>query len=197
MLARRARQNSITTQGSGRSSFHFPTEPEMDMDMDMDMESLTEPFELDDVLDFSNVSDEHSHHNSHGQGQGIDLQNEEHLRSLDRWDRVPMGTFRRTREAHDTGVVPGASTSDGFSYGAVSRNTWEGGVLWGGGLSTLGEEKALLSSVAAGNEDSLGNVGTTGGFEKAVSRKERRRRKKQAAAMPTKSFITPPPSRKV
>ncbi|KAG9128144.1 hypothetical protein FRC07_004486 [Ceratobasidium sp. 392] len=195
MLARRPRQNSIATTCSGRSSFHFTTEPEMDIDM----ESCTEPFELDDVLDFSNVSDEHPHHSSHVQGQqDIDTQGEDYLRSLDRWDRVPMGTFRRTREAHDTGVVPAAGSSDGFSYGAASRGTWEGGVLWGGGLSTLTEDKALLGAVNSGS-DSFGNAGesSTGGFEKAVSRKERRRRKKLAASVPTKSFITPPPTRKV
>ncbi|KAG8736669.1 hypothetical protein FRC12_017503 [Ceratobasidium sp. 428] len=199
MLARRPRQNSIATTCSGRSSFHFTTEPEMDIDM----ESCTEPFELDDVLDFSNVSDEHPHHGSHVQGQGTDdTQGEEYLRSLDRWDRVPMGTFRRTREPHDTGAVPGPSSSDGFSYGAVSRGTWEGGVLWGGRLGTLGEDKALLSTVTTVGNDSFGNAGesSTGGFEKAVSRKERRRRKKlavvSAAHVPTKSFITPPPPRK-
>ncbi|KAG9103693.1 hypothetical protein FRC06_008810 [Ceratobasidium sp. 370] len=198
MLPRRARQNSIATTCSGRSSFHFTTEP----DMDMDMESCTEPFELDDVLDFSNVSDEQPHHGSHVQEQGTGIQGEDHLRSLDRWDRVPMGTFRRTRETHGTGVVPGTSSSDGFSYGAASRGTWEGGVLWGGGLGTLGEGKALLSTVTSGH-DSFGNAGesSTGGFEKAVSRKERRRRKKLAAAsvahVPTKSFITPPPPRKI
>ncbi|KAG8745002.1 hypothetical protein FRC10_009110 [Ceratobasidium sp. 414] len=192
--ARRRRSNSWK---SGRK--HFGTKAKPDMDMDMDMESCTEPFELDDVLDFSNVSDEQPHHSSHVQEQGTDIQGEELLRSLDRWDRVPMGTFRRTRETQGTSVVPGASSSDGFSYGAASRGTWEGGILWGGGLGTLGEDKALLSTVTAGS-DSFGNAGesNTGVFEKAVSRKERRRRKKLAAAsVPTKSFITPPPPRKI
>lgn len=194
MLARRARQNSNATSISTRSSFHFPTEA----DMDAEMESCTEPFGLDDVLDFSNVSDEHHHaphhpHTSSGEGEG-----ETHLRSLDRWDRVPMGTFRRTRETHDAGVVPNVGTSDGFSYGSA-RNSWKEGVLWRGGLGVLGEGGEMLSS--AGNGDSLGNSGDAekdGQFEKAVSRKERRRRKKMAASsvVPTKSFITPPPSRK-
>jgi hypothetical protein len=174
--------------------------------MDMDMELCTEPFELDDVLDFSNVSDEHTHHASHVHTQppATETPGEAHLRSLDRWDRVPMGTFRRTREAHDEVTVPGVSVSDGFSYGSASRGAWEGGMLWGGGLGVLGEGKELLSTVTAGDGDNLGNSGESGtgsGFEKAVSRKERRRRKKLAAAsaahVPTKSFITPPPSRKI
>ncbi|KAG8691245.1 hypothetical protein FRC11_005627 [Ceratobasidium sp. 423] len=201
MLARRARGNSNATSGSTRSSFHFPaTETELDMDMDMDMEeSCTEPFELADVLDFSNVSDDHPHHSSHFVCSPTD-EGESHLRSLDRWDRVPMGTFRRTRETHDAGAVPNVSTSDGFSYGATSRSSWKGGILWSGGLSVLGEGKEMLGPVGA--EDSLGNsedVAKAGQFEKAMSRKERRHRKKREAAsthMPTKSFITPPPSRK-
>ncbi|KAJ1306674.1 hypothetical protein OPQ81_007668 [Rhizoctonia solani] len=199
MLARRARGNSNATSASARSSFHFPTtETELDMDMDMDMEeSCTEPFGLDDVLDFSNVSDDHAlHHPSHVGGPTDE--DEAHLRSLDRWDRVPMGTFRRTRETHDAGSVPNVSTSDGFSYGASSRGSWKGGVLWGGGLSVLGEGKEMLGPVGTG--DNLGNsedVAAAGQFEKAMSRKERRHRKKREAAsthVPTKSFITPPPS---
>ncbi|CAE6482000.1 unnamed protein product [Rhizoctonia solani] len=203
MLARRARGNSNATSGSTPSSFHFPTtETELDVDMDMDMdmeESCTEPFELDDVLDFSNVSDDHSHTVSHIVTSPTDG-GESHLRSLDRWDRVPMGTFRRTRETHDAGVVPNVSTPDGFSYGATSRGSWKGGMLWSGGLSVLGEGKEMLGPV--GNGDSLGNsedATKAGQCEKAMSRKERRHRKKREAAsthVPTKSFITPPPSRK-
>lgn len=171
--------------------------------MDMDMDSSAEPFGLDDVLDFSNVSDEHPHHAGHppGHGSASEGHGETHLRSLDRWDRVPMGTFRRTREAHDAGATPGVGVADGFSYGSTARGLWEGGVLWNGGpgLGVLTEGRDILG---AGSEDNLGNSGESGagsGFEKALSRKERRRRKKLAAAsahVPTKSFITPPPSRR-
>ncbi|EUC59068.1 hypothetical protein RSOL_296300 [Rhizoctonia solani AG-3 Rhs1AP] len=207
MLARRARGNSNATSASTRSSFQFPTteteldlDLDMDMDMDMDMEeSCTEPFGLDDVLDFTNVSDDHSHHAPVYAESPID-EGESHLRSLDRWDRVPMGTFRRTRETHDAGGVPNVSTPDGFSYGATSRSSWKDGVLWGGGLSVLGEGKEMLGPVS--NADSLGNsegVEEASQTGKAMSRKERRHRRKRDAAsapVPTKSFITPPPSRK-
>ncbi|CAE7224790.1 unnamed protein product [Rhizoctonia solani] len=193
MLARRARGNSNATCASTHSSFPFPaTETEFDMDMDMD----DELFGLDDVLDFTNVSDDHSHPSPVHVESPID-EGESHLRSLDRWDRVPMGTFRRTRETHDAGVVPNVSTSDGFSYGASSGNSWKSGVLWSGGLSVLGEGKEML-----GPADSLGNsdVAEADRLGKAMSRKERRHRKKREAAsthVPTKSFITPPPSRMI
>jgi len=53
---------------------------------------------------------------------------DDHFKNLSRWDRVPVGTFRRTRlhtvaetTHRPTQASPSNHVSDGFSYGAISR----------------------------------------------------------------------------
>lgn len=57
-----------------------------------------------------------------------------HLQNLSRWDRVPMGTFRRTRELGNWSSGPhghGPGLSDGEELGGIIRSSPFGGnVLW-------------------------------------------------------------------
>lgn len=87
---------------------------------------------LDDVLDVSFLDSEDS------VDPAANTSGERHLRNLCRWDRVPMGTFRRSRTAHTEGlnirVSRLAPPNDGVSYGSagghVLRKSPLGAALW-------------------------------------------------------------------
>ncbi|KAG1869597.1 hypothetical protein F4604DRAFT_1774244, partial [Suillus subluteus] len=87
--------------------------------------SLAEAIELDDVLDSSYLDSEPEM--SIGNGTASEGELHRHLQSLSRWDRVPVGTFRFTRESaassNDIPSSPGwasdppkTATSDVLSY---------------------------------------------------------------------------------
>lgn len=77
------------------------------------------------------------------------------LRNLTRWERVPMGTFRHSRafstmsrnEVEVVAQQPQSSplrTSDGFSYGAISRPSASlQTALWSEGADVKGKGKAV------------------------------------------------------
>jgi hypothetical protein len=98
------------------------------------------PIGLDDVLDASFLDSDES-------GEpAANTSGERHLRNLNRWDRVPMGTFRRSRAAHmdeNSARVSGlAPPNDGVSYGSagghVLRKSPLGAALW---QTNAGREK--------------------------------------------------------
>jgi len=93
---------------------------------------LAEPFRLDDVLDPSILdSDPMDAPATHGQPDStIDDpevsatdDGERHLQCLSRWDRIPMSTFRHTRETRPSSDGPGE-----LAYGSIIRNSPFNGV---------------------------------------------------------------------
>lgn len=101
--------------------------------------SLTEPIELDDVLDSSYLNSEPE--TSLWNGSASEGELHRHLQSLSRWDRVPVGTFRFTRESaassNDIPSSPGwasetpkTSTSDVLSYSNVMKSSPLSTMLW-------------------------------------------------------------------
>ncbi|EGN92209.1 hypothetical protein SERLA73DRAFT_191469 [Serpula lacrymans var. lacrymans S7.3] len=103
----------------------------------------TEPFDLDDVLDSSYLdsepSDNHIFSSTASEGES-----HRHMQNLSRWDRIPMGTFRRTRETTSiTGDVGGSSNwssepqnantaSDALSYTNMMKSSPLSTMLWHG-----------------------------------------------------------------
>ncbi|KAI0349659.1 hypothetical protein OH77DRAFT_1431872 [Trametes cingulata] len=80
--------------------------------------SSTEAIELDDVLDSSLLDSEPSTQecdtdipDPHSQSSPI---KGSHIQSLSRWDRIPMATFRRTRETATASGVDGAASDTGL-----------------------------------------------------------------------------------
>ncbi|KAI0675440.1 hypothetical protein C8Q78DRAFT_963984 [Trametes maxima] len=80
--------------------------------------SSTEVIELDDVLDSSLLDSEPSTQDCdtdipdpHSQSSPI---KGSHIQSLSRWDRIPMATFRRTRETATASGVDGAASDTGL-----------------------------------------------------------------------------------
>ncbi|KAG1831300.1 hypothetical protein EV424DRAFT_1372699 [Suillus variegatus] len=101
--------------------------------------SLAEPIELDDVLDSSYLDSEPEM--SLGNGTASEGELHRHLQSLSRWDRVPVGTFRFTRESavssNDIPSSPGwaseppkTATSDVLSYSNVMKSSPLSTMLW-------------------------------------------------------------------
>ncbi|KAI0372781.1 hypothetical protein BV20DRAFT_963849 [Pilatotrama ljubarskyi] len=80
--------------------------------------SSTEAIELDDVLDSSLLDSSPSTQDCdtdvpdpHSQSSPI---KRSHIQSLSRWDRIPMATFRRTRETATASGVDGAASDTGL-----------------------------------------------------------------------------------
>ncbi|KAG1746747.1 uncharacterized protein EDB91DRAFT_1118646 [Suillus paluster] len=101
--------------------------------------SLAEPIELDDVLDSSYLDSEPEM--SLGTGTGSEGELHRHLQSLSRWDRVPVGTFRFTREsAASSSEIPSSpgwaseppktASSDVLSYSNVMKSSPLSTMLW-------------------------------------------------------------------
>ncbi|KAJ9102048.1 hypothetical protein QFC19_004976 [Naganishia cerealis] len=102
-------------------------------DTSSDHEDLAEPIALDDVLDTSAL-----HHHAHETDQDEEIYGSRHLRSLRRWEKVPITTFRRSRNSNapftsSTGLfaADGSSpsmNSQGFTHGpsngAILRPTF-------------------------------------------------------------------------
>ncbi|THH19444.1 hypothetical protein EW146_g1725 [Bondarzewia mesenterica] len=91
------------------------------------------PIELDDVLDASMLDSDPFDAQMSGlpssSGLGdeamyVESNGERHLQSLSRWDRVPIGTFRRTRES---GLADGGNE---LAYGGMIRSSPFTGMLW-------------------------------------------------------------------
>lgn len=91
--------------------------------------STTTSFGLDDVLDAAFLDSDDSATAS------ATTTADEHFRNLSRWDRIPMGTFRRSRASH-IALVHGSIVppNDGVSYGSagghVLRKSPGGAALW-------------------------------------------------------------------
>lgn len=84
--------------------------------------SSTEAIELDDVLDSSLLDSEPPTEDfdtdvpaSQSESSPIKLGASPHLHNLSRWDRIPMATFRRTRESATASGVDGAVSDSGMS----------------------------------------------------------------------------------
>ncbi|KAI0820389.1 hypothetical protein BC628DRAFT_1330666 [Trametes gibbosa] len=93
--------------------------------------SSTEVIELDDVLDSSLLDSEPSTQDCetdipdpHSQSSPI---KGSHIQNLSRWDRIPMATFRRTRETATASGVDGAASDTGL--GALQYRGFMGGAL--------------------------------------------------------------------
>jgi hypothetical protein len=93
---------------------------------------LTEPIRLDDVLDTSILASD-PFDTSATPGKPLSIIGDpeasatddggRHLQSLSRWDRIPMGTFRRTRENGLLSDGPGE-----LAYGSIIRSSPFNGV---------------------------------------------------------------------
>ncbi|KAI0044741.1 hypothetical protein FA95DRAFT_1608270 [Auriscalpium vulgare] len=81
-----------------------------------------EPIRLDDVLDASLLDSDpydpatYLGSSSTAEAETSAAEDERHLQSLSRWDRIPMGTFRRTRES-------GLMSDGAGEYGGMLRNS--------------------------------------------------------------------------
>lgn len=64
-------------------------------DTSSDHDDLAEPIALDDVLDTSAL-----HHHGHESDHNEEIYGSRHLRSLRRWEKVPITTFRRSRNSN-------------------------------------------------------------------------------------------------
>ncbi|KAH9888909.1 hypothetical protein C8Q73DRAFT_171380 [Cubamyces lactineus] len=100
--------------------------------------SSTEAIELDDVLDSSLLDSEPSTQDCdtdipdpHSQSSPI---KGSHIQSLSRWDRIPMATFRRTRETATASGVDGAASDTGL--GALQYRG-VGALMGGMGMAPL------------------------------------------------------------
>ncbi|EIW58716.1 uncharacterized protein TRAVEDRAFT_58854 [Trametes versicolor FP-101664 SS1] len=81
--------------------------------------SENEAIELDDVLDSSLLDSEPSAPDCETDVPDADSQSSpmkgSHIHSLSRWDRIPMATFRRTRETATASGVDGGASDTGYS----------------------------------------------------------------------------------
>ncbi|OSD03013.1 hypothetical protein PYCCODRAFT_1467320 [Trametes coccinea BRFM310] len=98
--------------------------------------SSTEAIELDDVLDSSLLDSEPSTQEGEtdAPGDANSLSSPikgpgSHMHSLSRWDRIPMATFRRTRETATASGVDGAASDTGLGNVLQYRGV---GALMGG-----------------------------------------------------------------
>ncbi|KAG9046652.1 hypothetical protein FS837_003899 [Tulasnella sp. UAMH 9824] len=107
---------------------------------------LSAPIDLTDVLDPSFLSQEGPDGaNSGTTADEEDTMDQSTLKNLNRWKRVPMGTFRHARafgsignegELHRHHPPESPRTSDGFSYGATPTGppVKSGSALWSDGI---------------------------------------------------------------
>ena len=117
-------------------------------------DSTTEAIDLDDVLDSSLLDDEPSTQecetdipDSQSQSSPIKPGTSPHLHNLSRWDRIPMATFRRTRETATASGVDGAVSDSGL--GALQYHRGIGAMMGGMSLFTprpLGLDKMSRAS---------------------------------------------------
>jgi hypothetical protein len=77
-------------------------------DTSSDHEDMAEPIALDDVLDTSAL-----HHHGHESDHTEEIYGSRHLRSLRRWEKVPITTFRRSRNSN----APFTTTTGLFADG--------------------------------------------------------------------------------
>ncbi|KAI0716025.1 hypothetical protein C8T65DRAFT_738267 [Cerioporus squamosus] len=98
--------------------------------------SSTEAIELDDVLDSSLLDSEPPTEEletdipgSQSESSPIKPGASPHLHNLSRWDRIPMATFRRTRESATASGVDGAVSDGGLGVLPYHRNI---GAMMGG-----------------------------------------------------------------
>ena len=121
--------------------------------------SLSEPIQLDDVIDTKLLGPEHtdtavpdtltSETGETGETCESESERDHHLENLRRWDRIPIDAFRRMRSAstatdfvdkmHVVGTPHAPKPSDGFSYGssvgAMMRGSPLTTALWEAGNS--------------------------------------------------------------
>ncbi|KAI0629192.1 hypothetical protein C8Q77DRAFT_1066116 [Trametes polyzona] len=93
--------------------------------------SSTEAIELDDVLDSSLLDSEPTTQDCETDVPDPSSQSSpikgSHIQSLSRWDRIPMATFRRTRETATASGVDGAASDTGL--GVLQYRGFMGGAL--------------------------------------------------------------------
>ncbi|KAM5532904.1 hypothetical protein V8D89_013456 [Ganoderma adspersum] len=118
-------------------------------------DSTTEAIDLDDVLDSSFLDTEPSAQDcetdipdSQSQSSPMKPGASPHLHNLSRWDRVPMATFRRTRESATASGVDGAASDTGLN--ALQYHSGIGSMMGGMSLFTpprpLGLDKMSRAS---------------------------------------------------
>ncbi|PIL25048.1 hypothetical protein GSI_12937 [Ganoderma sinense ZZ0214-1] len=118
-------------------------------------DSTTEAIDLDDVLDSSFLDTEPSGQDcqtdipdSQSQSSPMKPGASPHLHNLSRWDRVPMATFRRTRESATASGVDGAASDTGLN--ALQYHSGIGSMMGGVSLFTpprpLGLDKMSRAS---------------------------------------------------
>jgi hypothetical protein len=120
---------------------HEPFERE---DTPSDMEVMVEPISIDDVLDVDAL-----HHYTHDMDhQAIPESHDppRHLRNLQRWERVPITTFRRSRHTGDaTAPSPGQQSNVGPFRGSFASPSMAS-TLAGASTGPLGYAHGMMVS---------------------------------------------------
>ena len=134
--------------GSMRGSpMHHSTrnEPFEREDTPSDMEMMIEPISLDDVLDIDAMH-HYSHEIEHASGALDGHEPPRHLRNLQRWERVPITTFRRSRN-HGEAIVgsPGQQPNAGPFRGSFTSPSMAS-TLAGASTGPLGYPHGMIVS---------------------------------------------------
>jgi hypothetical protein len=124
-------------------------------DTPSDMEMMIEPISIDDVLDADAL-----HHYTHelDQAAGLDGHEPRQLRNLQRWERVPITTFRRSRNAGEVFASPSAQqTSSGPFRGTFTSPSMTSTLAAGTHAGSLAYAHGMMVSpvLEAVNEDSV------------------------------------------
>ncbi|KAJ9118523.1 hypothetical protein QFC24_006177 [Naganishia onofrii] len=165
-------------------------------DTSSDHEDMAEPISLDDVLDISAL-----HHHGHETDQDEEIYGSRHLRNLRRWEKVPITTFRRSRNSNapftsSTGLfaADGSNPSlntQGFSHGptngAILRPTFASPSI----ASTLAMDSSTGYPVSpileATNQDGPRNGKASHRTDKRSATRDAQKSKKQDQQQPHKT----------
>lgn len=120
---------------------HEPFERE---DTPSDMEVMVEPISIDDVLDVDALH--HYTHDMDHQAMPDTHDPPRHLRNLQRWERVPITTFRRSRHTGDaTALSPGQQSNVGPFRGSFTSPSMAS-TLAGASTGPLGYAHGMMVS---------------------------------------------------
>ncbi|KAI1796559.1 hypothetical protein LXA43DRAFT_986050 [Ganoderma leucocontextum] len=144
--------SAVVSRPTADSSEGNPREPSQ---QSYASDGTTEAIDLDDVLDSSFLDTEPSTQDcetdipdSQSQSSPTKPGTSTHLHNLSRWDRVPMATFRRTRESATASGVDGAASDSGLN--ALQYHSGIGSMMGGMSLFTpprpLGLDKMSRAS---------------------------------------------------
>lgn len=120
---------------------HEPFERE---DTPSDMEIMVEPISIDDVLDVDALH--HYTHEMDGQASSDSHDPPRHLRNLQRWERVPITTFRRSRHVGDPTLASPAQQSPAGPFRGSFSSPSMASTLAGASTGPLGYAHGMIVS---------------------------------------------------